>query len=48
MASAGSAGAALQAPRLRSTVGSYSAYKPDMEVYLERIGACSMPIASRN
>lgn len=39
--SAGAAGAGqtAQAPRLRSTAGSYAAWKPDMEVYLERIGA---------
>lgn len=29
----------LQAPRLRSTAGSYAAWKPDMDVYLERVGA---------
>jgi transposase InsO family protein len=28
-----------QAPRLRSAAGSYAAWKPDMDVYLERIGA---------
>ena len=43
--SAGGAAAGLhtaQAPRLRSTAGSYAAWKPDMEVYLERIGADSV------
>jgi transposase InsO family protein len=41
MAGAGGAGVlhAAQAPRLRSSAGSYAAWKPDMEVYLERIGA---------
>ncbi len=28
-----------QAPRLRSAAGSYAVWKPDMDVYLERIGA---------
>src|SRR5680860_440919 len=36
---AGSLQSAQQAPRLRSTAGSYAAWKPDMDVYLERIGA---------
>jgi transposase InsO family protein len=41
MQGGGHAGAmqTAQAPRLRSTAGSYAAWKPDMEVYLERIGA---------
>ena len=30
---------AAQAPRLRSAAGSYAAWKPDMDVYLERVGA---------
>lgn len=30
---------AAQAPRLRSVAGSYAAWKPDMDVYLERVGA---------
>jgi transposase InsO family protein len=36
---AGMGAAPAQAPRLRSAAGSYAAWKPDMEVYLERIGA---------
>lgn len=38
---AGASGAlsSAQAPRLRSTSGSYATWKPDMDVYLERIGA---------
>ena len=30
---------AAQAPRLRSAAGGYAAWKPDMDVYLERVGA---------
>ena len=41
-AGAGGAAAGLhaaQAPRLRSSAGSYASWRPDMDVYLERIGA---------
>ena len=37
MGAGGGAGALSQAPRLRA--GCYAAWKPDMDVYLARIGA---------
>jgi len=39
MGAGGATGHSAQAPRLRSTAGSYAAWKPDMDVYLERVGA---------
>ena len=44
MGAGGGAGALSQAPRLRA--GCYAAWKPDMDVYLARIGADGVTLFS--